>query len=140
VMARLSVRVRVFKYVASQVTSSIRPAATFLTQNQVSQRFSPARQSSHGRVSVSSLSRPAQAHHTTVPHMVPQGTAPLPSVNTSTEYSLARATHHDFASEVGLSQVPARSVISGTRCPILPGGIVIGHRQSGGGWGEGGGG
>ena len=41
-------------------------------------------------VSQSVSSRPPRAHHTTSPPS--QRTAPLPAVNTSTEYSLARAT------------------------------------------------
>jgi len=56
-----------------------------------------------------------------------QRTAPLPSVNTSTEYSLARATQFRY---LGRS-LPAHSVITGACYPILPGGIVIGNQVRG---------
>ena len=84
--------------------------------------------------SVSQFRRGPPAH-TTPPS---QRTAPLPSVNTSTVLSTRSLGRLNFASEVGLSQHSAlRVIVPGARCPILPGGIVLGNQVGGGGRGVG---
>jgi hypothetical protein len=68
-----------------------------------------------------------------------QRTAPLPPVNTSTEYSLSESTQlrmgSAFAREreerLPCSLHPAHRVIHAARCPILLGGIVIGNQAGG---------
>ena len=59
--------------------------------------------------------------------------------STQVLYSLARATPILLAYLRSVTaSLPAHWVISGARCPILPGGIVIGNQVGGGGRGEGG--
>jgi hypothetical protein len=81
--------------------------------------------------SVSSRSSPAL---TTPPS---QRTAPFPSVNTSTVLARSGYSHISLVRSVTAS-LPAHRVISGARCPILPGVIVIGNQVGGRGRGEGG--
>ena len=72
-------------------------------------------------------------------HAPSQRTAPFPSVNTSTGTCTCTRSLGllNFANEGSVTaSLPAHRVISGARCPILPGGIVIGNQVGGGGRGE----